>query len=499
MLLIEKIIKLLDDFHYQEFREYLKNISKRSYYPLALVDVIDRDIEKEQDPDYLCQAVYGDSDPKTKKKFAQLGHHTFKLTAFLARNYPDYLYPNINLVQRLINQQQVNRAILLADVLLEVCQKIEDFHTESRLLKIQSQLNVLFDSTYFSLKLQERIGTLLEYQKDVNDVAVYFLTYINPKNKVKKEDTDTHAAFFEKYLKHPSTSLRLLSTYYYCYTFYLLRDERFFTPEKYQVICQLEIDLSKFDYIIFPYLVDCQHNVAFLKMTYQIHQLDSDSVLQEVEQLIDNKDAPLYLKSLVNNPELFSLAIQSSYYITNYMKGYRDDRNEVISKEVQEKLNFLKKRCQEILENRLLEERFTLRYINLTVIYAGFLLCGDKKDIKNAIETLEGMMLSYQQIPFHFILDAIYSIILVAHFCLQQYSKIDDLYKRYKRATKNKAVNSENDNTIHGFFYAAKWLQTKRPQYAQKFNAVIQQSKQQPNLQKTQKILVDIGTHYNII
>lgn len=497
MLLIEKVIKLLDDFHYQEFREYLKNVSKRSYYPLALVDVIDRDMETEQDLDYLCQAVYGDSTPKTKKKFAQLGHYTFKLTAFLARNYPDYLYPNINLIQRLINQQQVNRAILTADVLLEVCQKIEDFHTESRLLKIQSQLNVLFESTYFSLKLQERIGKLLEYQTDFNEVTVYFLSNIGPKKKVKKEDTDKHADFFGQYLKHPSTSLRLLSTYYYCYTFYLLRDERFYQEEKYEILCQLEADLGKYDYVIFPYLVDCQNNVAFLKISYQVHRLESDSVLEAAEQLIDNRDAPMYLKSLVNNPELFSLAIQSTHYIEHYMKGFREDREDVIPQEVLIKLDFLKKRCQEILKNKLLEERFTLRYINLTVIYAGFLICGDKKDIKNAIDTLEGMMLSYQQIPFHFMLDSIYTIITVAHFCLKDFEKIDDVYKRYKRATKNKAVNPENDGNIHGFFYAAKWLQTKRPQYAQKFNTILNSAKNS-NQKRTQNILQELSIYFNI-
>lgn len=497
MLLIEKVIKLLDDFHYQEFREYLKNHSKRSYFPLALLDVIDRDIEKEQEVDYLCKAVYGDSETKTKKKFAQLAHHTFSLTAFLARNYPDYLSPNINLIQRLISQEKVNRAIQVADVLVEVCQKVEDFHTELRLLKIQSQLNVIFEVTYYSIKLQERIAVLLAYQKDFNEVTMYFLSNINPKNKVRKEDADKHAAFFEKYLKHPATSLRLLSTYYYCYTFYLLRDGRFYQPEKYKVLTQLEADLTKYNYIIFPYLIDCYSNVAFLKLSYQIIRLESETIIEEAEKLIDTKDAPLYLKSLVNNPELFSLAIQSTHYIENYMKGFRKDREEIIPQVVLSKLDFLKNRCQNILANKIIEERFTLRYINLTVIYSGFLLCGNKKDIKKAINTLEGMMLSYQQVPFHFMLDSIYNILIVAHFCLEDFEKIDDIYKRYKRATKSKAVNAENDANIHGFFYAAKWLKTNRPQYIQKFYAVFEEAKKS-NLKRTCNILQELADYFKL-
>ena len=53
MLTIEKTVKLLDDFHLDQFREFLKKISIRSYYPLALVDVIDRDFRVEQDSGFV--------------------------------------------------------------------------------------------------------------------------------------------------------------------------------------------------------------------------------------------------------------------------------------------------------------------------------------------------------------------------------------------------------------------------------------------------------------
>ena len=77
MLLIEKVIKLLDDFHYGLFHEHVKNISKRSYYPLVLIEAIDRDFGMEQDSEKLCKAVYGDAAEKTKKKFFQLAFYNF--------------------------------------------------------------------------------------------------------------------------------------------------------------------------------------------------------------------------------------------------------------------------------------------------------------------------------------------------------------------------------------------------------------------------------------
>ena len=72
MLLIEKVIKLLDDYHYDVFREYVKNISIRSYYPLVLIDCINRSIEVKQSTEDLCKMIYADDNPnneKTKKNY----------------------------------------------------------------------------------------------------------------------------------------------------------------------------------------------------------------------------------------------------------------------------------------------------------------------------------------------------------------------------------------------------------------------------------------------
>jgi hypothetical protein len=228
MLLIEKVIKLLDDFHYEAFRQYLKNVSKRSYYPLVLVDSIDRDLMVKQDPTKLCKEVYDETSDKARKKFNQLTHHTFKMTSFLAQNYPDYLLPNINRIQRLINTGKVKEALLIADLLLEVCLKVEDYQTERKLLQIQSQLNHLFESTYYSIKQQERMLEILGYETDFLAITNYYFKHLGSTPKLAKDEADKHADFFKQYLKHPITSIRLISTYYYYFTFYLTKDERFY-------------------------------------------------------------------------------------------------------------------------------------------------------------------------------------------------------------------------------------------------------------------------------
>lgn len=495
MLLIEKVIKLLDDFHYEAFRQHLKNVSKRSYYPLVLVDSINRDLMTEQDPTKLCEEVYDEVSEKARKKFNQLTHHTFKMTSFLAQNYPDYLLPNINRIQRLINTGKVNQALQLADLLLEVCVKVEDYQTERKLLQIQSQLNHLFESTYYSIKQQERMLEILGYERDFVEVTNYYFTYLGSTPKLAKDAADTHSNFFKKYLKHPITSIRLISTYYYCFTFYLTKDERFYQKDKYDLVINLESELQKYDYIIFPYFTHCLHVVRLLKVYHLMHQLDQESLVKETEILLDSKDTPLYLKTLINLPELFSLAIQSSHYIDNYMKGFRADREELIPLEVTKKLAFLKERCQAFLANKFLEERYTIRYINLIIIYAAYLICGDKKEIKEAVDSLERMMLTYQQVSFYPLLDSVYVVLIIGYFCLVDFDKVEEVFKRYKKVTKNKVVIPENDRTIHGFYYMAKWRMTKRKQYAQKFNIVLSES-QNIHLNRNYKILKELAEYF---
>lgn len=497
MLLIEKIIKLLDDFHYEAFRQHLKNVSKRSYYPLVLVDSIDRDLMTKQDPTKLCKEVYDETNDKARKKFNQLTHHTFKMTSFLAQNYPDYLLPNINRIQRLINTGKVNEALKLADLLLEVCLKIEDYQTERKLLQIQSQLNHLFETTYYSIKQQERMLEILGYERDFVEVVNYYFTHLSPAPKLGKDDANKHADFFKQYLNHPILAIRLTSTYYYCATFYLTKDERFYLEDKLRLIEQLESDLKKNDYIIFPYLTNCLHGVRLLKVYFLIHKLDPLSLIKETEALLDSKDTPLYLKTLINLPELFSLAVQSSYYIDNYMKGFREDRGELIPNEISEKLVFLKKRCSVLLSNKLLEERHTIRYINLIIIYSAYLICGGKEDIKEGVKSLESMMLSYQQVSFYPLLDSVYVVLIIGYFCLKEFSKVEEVFKRYRKVTKNKVVIPENDNTIHGFYYIAKWLETGRKQYAQKFTSILFNA-ETANLKKTHKILKELAEYYKL-
>ncbi|MBL7882569.1 MAG: hypothetical protein JNL69_00755, partial [Bacteroidia bacterium] len=84
MLSIQKVILLLDDFHFNEFKTHLKE--SNAELPHKLVTQIRKDDWGQKESDDLCKAVYGSKDEKSKKKFFQLVHYTFRLTSYLSRN-----------------------------------------------------------------------------------------------------------------------------------------------------------------------------------------------------------------------------------------------------------------------------------------------------------------------------------------------------------------------------------------------------------------------------
>ena len=71
--------------------------------PYKLITTI-RQAKTPHESDELCKLTYGDSEEKTKKKFLQLTHHTFKLSVFLSRNYPNYLKHNLQQIEILLSK-----------------------------------------------------------------------------------------------------------------------------------------------------------------------------------------------------------------------------------------------------------------------------------------------------------------------------------------------------------------------------------------------------------
>jgi hypothetical protein len=500
MLLIERVVKLLDDFHFGVFREHVKNLSVRSYYPLALLDVIDRSFEKEQESEKLFKAVYGDGPDgeKDMKKFFQLAHHTFKMTGFLARNYPDYLQHNITRLQHLVNTGQLDAATRLAEMLLDVSGKIEDFDTEMKVLRFLAQREALVESNKEALAYYERIGELLQNKRALNDISFFVYKQLKDKGKENAANVPEMLGFLQPYRESKSQVIQLMAKLNASYLRFVNRDDSFYKEENFRELESIQEALEKSDYIIFPHLHNIRPKLAFLKLNYSIRQLGTDKVLDEATALIEQSEEDLFWNSFINLPEINSIAIQTSHLVTNYFTTYRDDHLDILPDETKTRIRFLKNKSKSLLENKMLQENYVVRYINLTTIYSGLLLLGGKDDIAESYELLENLLLFYQQVPFHAYIDPIYLNMVLAGFCLKDFEKVERSYRRYKKSTTGKVVNPENDLVLNGFYYASKWLETNRDQYVKKIAAVIEQTTGKSNLSSTRKLLTDVIQYFKI-
>lgn len=500
MLQIEKVVKLLDDFHFGIFREHLKNLSTRSYYPLALIDVLSRDLAIVQDKEKLFKSIYGEA-PEGEKdlnKLWQLSHYTFKLTGYLARNYPDYLQHNITRIQHMVNQGKLDSATRLAEITLDISEKIEDYDTSIKVLRFIAQREAFFESHKEASGHYEKIGELLGLRQDLNEISLFVYGQLKDKGKEKAANVTEMQEFLQQFRSSKSQAVQLMARLNSCYLLYLSRDPGFYTPDSFRELQDIEDTLNKNDYLIFPHLHNLRPKLSFLKLNYSARQLDTEKVLEEASAIMEHSDEDLFWNSFINQPEINSISIQTSYLVSNFFTSYRDDHLELLPQEKKDLIHFLKNRCKSLLDNKKLQENYMVRYINLTTIYAGLLMLGTRKEIEESFEVLENLLLFYQQVPFHAYIDPIYTNMIMAGFCLKDFEKVERSYRRYKKSTTGKVVYQENDLALHGFYFASKWLETKRDQYVKKLAAIIGQTSGKPNLDSTRALLVNVSSYYNI-
>lgn len=498
MLQIEKIVKLLDDYHFEVFREYVKNISLRSYYPLVLLDCIDRSIKVSQTTEEFCEMIYIDDNPneeKTKKKFFQLALYTFKLTRFLSDNYPAYLLPNINKIQRLINQGDLPIAELYLDTVLDISEKIEDFTTYIQVLNIKALKDELQENIKDVVKTYNRQTEIIAYQSAVTQLYIYRQQHFNIKSKPNnKADIDAILDFFKPYFKSKSLVVSILGQYFYLQGLNFFNVESFFSESTFSQIEKLERLLENHRYLIFPYLEDLDHRVNYLKLRSLIQNFDDSRVMELAAKILDNAEDIFFWKNFVSHPEIFSVAVQASYLSSNYNTAFKENHAASLPPEITTRWHILNKKCAELLEKEAILETPT-KHIGLTNTYACLLLLGNNVDNKKAIRLLEGMLFMYQQLPFHAYIDPIFAVIISAYFNLGNYEELENAYRRYKKMTDKKVVNPENDFTIHLLFYTAKWLDTQRNQYLKKLQKLIDET---PQRIRNMTLLEEINDYYKL-
>lgn len=497
MLTIQKLVVLLDEFHYTEFVTHLEK--SKALLPAKLVlSIREKGMEQPESED-LCSIIYNKNDEKTKKNFFQLAHHTLKLSIFLARNYTNYLSHNLSKIERLINSGRKEEANQWAEILLDVAEKIEDRPTQIAVLKFFAQQAFHAEQKNHVVKFHIRINEVLQGEQSLNEIYLYMRENLNFKNKSNFNENvlEKHIAFFDKYVKHKDFSVNFLARYAKTFAKAFYHDEQFFHQDNYREIVALEKELEKNSFVVFPFLDDVLFRLYSIKIQYLFYALTLDELLDETMSIIKNADYILFWKNFINAPEIFAISIQTSHYVSEHLDTYRDDFETRLPADVKEKVMYLRKRCEEMLSKSYWKEGYYVKYINLRSLYCALLLLGSRADVRKSVELTEEMLVSYQQISFQKFLDGIFASLLLGYFTLKEYEKVSDTYKRYRKLTADNVTNLENDATLTGFYYASQWIASGKKQYHDKFYANIERLNN-PNLERTKKALLDLADYYEI-
>ncbi len=498
MLSIQKVILLLDDFHFDEFKTHLKESGAE--LPHKLITQIRKDSDNQKESDDLCIAVYGNKEEKSKKKFFQLVHYTFRLTSYLSRNHPAYLTHNVSEIQKHINRGDLDKANKLADILLDIAEKIEDFNTAIAVLKYYAQQAHITENKNAAIKHHQQISEYLKYEHIINQIYLYMRQNLNFKGKsvLTDKEMEEHLSFYDKYRNHKTLSIQFLSRFAYCQTLNYLNDPYFFDKKIEEEVDSLMDELEKNAFIIFSFSDDIQLNVDYLKLKHLIYKLDKDSLQKEAGALIKKREPLRFWKNYVPPPEIIYLSIQASYYVTHYSHGYKQNYLETLPKDVKNQIANYKKRCEDILAKPMWNEGLYVRYINLNNIYCCFLILGTKEDIKKAIEKIESLLVNFQQIAFQRLYDALFATLILGYFFLQEHENIQECYKRYEKLTAGTSKNIENDLTIKAVYYASQWLFTQRKQYLEKLKGILDKSKENEKWRYVETSINDMIEYFNI-
>ncbi len=494
MISIQKQVVLLSDFHYKEFLSYLENTN--ADLPFKLISTI-RKQKIQPSSDELCTLVYGDSQEKTRKKFLQLTHHTFKLSSYLSRNYPNYLKHNVVLIEELLSKGEKAKANEIADWLIDVADKIEDYTTLIEVYKFVAQQAFISESKD-AIKFHKKIEHYIELEGIKNSIYSYLRehAFFKGKESVSKAQLNKDLAFFDKYIKHESHSINILARFGKFYELSFLNHPNFFKADVLKKLDDTERDFLNNAHICFHYLDDFYFKILGLRLQHLLGTTDASGALtQEIKKMNNNSSFLKYWKSYINVPELFSFALQTTLYVSKYGKIYRADYHSKLPVDVKSEIAFLIKKMDTILQQNIWDDGHIIKLINVKCFHAAMLLTGDAKDRQKSIKTIEDTLVSYQQIPFQKFLDGMFATLLMGYFSLKQYDKVITSYKRYKKITADQIVIKENEVTIETYYYCAQYLTNARKQYIEKLESAYASSKQMVHISD---LIEDITTYFKI-
>lgn len=497
LLTIEKLVWCLDDFHYKTFVRLLTE--QNAKLSVKLITTIK---ERQHNGQWgnLAEVVYGSNEQKQRQTLNQLASHTFKLTSYLAINYPGYLMPNITFILQALNNGYVENANFYVEIVYDVARKTEDFTMLKFVLQFKQQQAYLVKEIGKGIKLHQELMEVLDHEHLLNKIHFNLRKNfnVNSEKTFSSEQVQEYLEFFTANLQSSFNTVSLLSRYALLYVKYYFIPAEFFTPQTLEEIKTFESEFHLHSYLIFPPLLDLQSNVNFLKLNSSFINLDTTEGKKDYQLMQQHYNKVEYWKNYVNIPEIFSLTVKATFYLSKYSHKIHSLNAVDVDKD-REDIEAVKLRCIEMLAKPIMREKIYVNdHLNLTVTYAGTLLLGDASDIKKATEVLEDLLFAYQQVNITASLDSIFVCLMMGYFALKENEVCAKTFVRYSKLAKGKPIYEDNDLVIHILYYLSQWLETGRKQYLNKLHRCKKQSLEKDYLHDSRKLIHQFEIDYKV-
>ena len=479
--------------------QYLRDI--KASIPLRLVESINDSLTDPISSDDLCALVYQRNDIQTRKSFNQLASHTFRLTAFLSRNYPSYLLHNVSKIEELINLGKLREANILAEILLDIAEKIEDLTTQALVLRFLCQQAHIQKSHAEVLRYSNRITEVLDCESKTHQIYLYLRKNFNIsiKDDSALKSLDTHFAYFASFHDAECHKIRILSKFSSLYLLYYYRPTEYLTEKVQQEIIDFEEELNKYSVVTLPFMEDLYSKFCFYKLNLSTTDLSSKEGKNEYQKLLTHNRFLKFWQNYVNIPELYAITIKSTYYLSRYhCINHREDFHQVIPLEDRNDIERLAKRCEELIAKDIWEPDHINDLIHFRLAWSALLLLGENDDIRRGVDNLEKLMTTYQQITFSESMDSIFICLMIGYFAMNDYKSCVDTFKRYIKLSKGRIVNSENDLEIHSYYYVSQWISSERKQYLKKIQENYQRAGQHNSRKVIQQTILEMVQYFNI-
>jgi len=493
LLTTQKFIALLDDFHYKEFKSFVTKT--KAQLPLKLTEAIHKRLPGFDTGEELCQKMYRANGKAVKEKLTQLDAETFKQSTNLAGNYPQYLLPNIDKIQRLVAKNKTEEANLLALQLLDVSEKINDFTCQLFALQFLSQQAFIGKDLKNMLKIDARLQQAADDQDIYLKIQSTFRNVVYTTTTPKpKEELEELQKYFEQFNTHHCASIRILSQFANQHTMHTLTTEMFLSSDN-DRIETLRKELRDNSYVVFPFLTDIKGSLEALLLNSPYTNVFAKETAKEYENLLAHFDTIKFWNNYLNIGELNLMAVQATKILSLYHnKLHLNNYKEVMDADDRLLLYELLNKCRKIIARIADRKNNTYEERSVRMIYSALLILSGKPETIEGLSSMEALLIDYQQINFKASTDSVFMCLMFGYFAIKDYEKCANSYKRYLKTIKGKLSFEGNHVKIQSYYYLSQWLATGSKQYPAKLKAMLKEH----GKEGSQRTIWELIRHFNL-